>query len=176
MKAIMSSKLISDTREEEIITAFRTLHSKVLNALQECDIAAQFNKEFSKCNTEDIKNLHQQSRALISAKAKAKKEARVADVREKIQVVVNKYMSEARTAKAALESLPDNVRKFLPTFSSTVKIPLTDIRACFPSNENNTQVLSDLEYLGYKVTDLANSGIVIVPFKSEDVEVEIKAA
>lgn len=169
IKSDKSVKVISDAREEEILSIFRTLHGKVLTALQECDIKPTFNTEWDKCGTADYKDLHQASRTLLSAKVRDRNDKRVAGVRTKIQGVVDTYMSQARAAKAAMEAMPADVRKFLPAFSSTVRIPLSDIRACFPQGATDSQVFADLEYMSYKVTQMNEKGEVLVPFvKAEE--------
>lgn len=163
-----SVKVISDAREEEILSIFRTLHGKVLTALQECDIAPQFNADFAQCVMDDYKNLHQQSRALLSALRKDKNDKRVAGIRVGIQGVVDTYMNRARTEKeqydAQLAATPETFRKFITAFPNVVKIPLADIRACFPKDATDKQVWDDLTYMGYKVTDLSTKGQVIVAF------------
>lgn len=175
IKSELSVKVINDTHESEILACFKTLHHTVLQALQSCDITAQFNTDFAKCGTEDLKNLHQQSRALVSGKVRDRKEKRVSSIRLAIQGVVDTYMSEARAAKAAMDAMPENVRKFLPAFNANVRIPLTDIRACFPQGASDSEVFGDLEYMGYKVTDLTAKGAVLVPFKAEEAKVGLVA-
>lgn len=173
-----SVKVLSDTREEEILDIFRTLHGKVLTALQECDINPLFPTEFGKCGSEAFKDLHQQSRALIISKRKDRNDKRVAGVRSAIASVVNAHMSAARAAKAQMEAMPQEVRQYLPAFPSTVKVPLSDIRPCFPKGESDTQVFADLEYMGYKVTEFNAKGAILVPFKTETPKSEetVKAA
>lgn len=161
----VSVKVLSDAREEEILDIFRTLHGKVLVALQECEIKPQFADNFGKCGNEDYKLLQQQARALISAKGKDRKEKKVAGIRTTIQGVVDTYMSQARTAKATMDAMPEEVRKFLPAFPATVKVPLSDIRACFPEGTTDADLFGDLTYMGYKITDLTPKGQVIVPFR-----------
>jgi hypothetical protein len=84
-------------------------------------------------------------------------------------------MSQARAAKAQMDALPEDVRKFLPAWSNVVKVALSDIRACFPQGASDTEVFADLEYLGYKVTDMTANGKVIVPFTTEAPKVEESA-
>jgi hypothetical protein len=163
-----SVKVISDARGEEILSIFRTLHGKVLTALQECEITAQFNTDFAKCEAEDYKNLHQQSRVLLSALRKDKNDKRVAGIREDVKGVVDTHLNRARGEKeqydAQLAATPETFRKFITAFPNVVKIPLSDIRACFPEGATDKQVWDDLTYMGYKVTDLSTKGQVIVPF------------
>jgi hypothetical protein len=163
-----SVKVISETRGEEILSIFRTLHGKVLTALQECEIAAQFPTDFAQCGAEDYKNLHQQSRVLLSALRKDQNDKRVAGIRETVKGVVDTHMQAARAEKeqydAQLAATPPNFRKFITAFPNVVKIPLADIRACFPTSATDKQVWDDLTYMGYKVTDLSAKGQVIVPF------------
>jgi hypothetical protein len=163
-----SVKVISDARGEEILSIFRTLHGKVLTALQECEVAPQFNTDFAQCGAEDYKNLHQQSRVLISALRKEKNDKRVAGIRVSVQGVVDTHLNRAREEKsqydAQLAATPENFRKFITAFPNVVKIPLSDIRACFPTGATDKQVWDDLTYMGYKVTDLSTKGQVIVPF------------
>jgi len=174
-----SVKVVSDAREDEILSIFRTLHGKVLLALQECEVKPLFPDNFAQCAATDYKVLHQQARALLIAKGKDRTDKRVAEIRGKVAEVIDTHMSQARAAKAALEALPADVRKFLPSFSSVVKVPLSDIRACFPTNASDKEVFEDLTYMGYKVTDLTDKGQVIVPFvpapTTTDTE-EVKAA
>lgn len=174
-KSVKSGKVVSDAREEEILSIFRTLHGKVLLALQECDIKPTFNTEWDKCTSVDYKELTGTARSLLNAKVGDRKEKRVAGIRTKIQGVVDTHMSQARAAKAAMDALPADVRKFLPAFSTTVKIPLSDIRACFPQGASDTEVFADLEYLGYKVTDMSPTGKVIAPFVAEEAKVTEEA-
>lgn len=163
-----SVKVISEAREEEILTCFRTLHGKVLTALQECDITPQFNTDFAKCEAEDYKNLHQQSRTLLGALRKDRNDKRVAGIREEVKGVINTHLDRARAEKeqydAQLAATPENFRKFITAFPNVVKVPLSDIRACFPTGASDKQVWDDLTYMGYKVTDLSAKGQVIVPF------------
>ncbi len=140
----------------------------MLTALQECDITAQFNTKFEECGPEDYKNLHQQSRTLLSALRKDKNDKRVAGIRVSVQGVVNTHMETARGEKAQydaqLAATPETFRKFITPFPNVVKIPLSDIRACFPTGATDKQVWDDLSYMGYKVTNLSTTGQVIVPF------------
>lgn len=174
-KSDTSVKVISDAREEEILSIFRTLHSKVLTACTEVGVKPTFNDKFEACGAADYKELHQMSRTLINAKRTAKWEARIAGIRVSVQGVVNAYMVKARAAKSALDALPAEVKQFMPSFSTTVKIPLSDIRACFPQGTTDSQLFSDLEKLGYKVTDLTTKGQVIVPFTTGEEKVAEKA-
>jgi hypothetical protein len=173
MESIMSNdttksvKVLSDAREEEILSIFRTLHGKVLTALQECDIAAQFHKEWGDCEPKDYKVVHQQARALLSAKMVDRNEKRLSGIRIQIQSVVSTYMERARGAKAQLDALRVTMGEAgaaLPAFPKDVKVPLSEVRACFPTGTGDAQVFSDLEYMGYKLNDLSPKGQVLVPF------------
>lgn len=170
--AAVIAKVISDAREEEINTILRTLHGKVRIVCPEVGISANFPDTYEACGLDDIKRVEATARLLIGAKRKDRKDRAVASIREKIVAVVNTYMVKARKQKERLDALraetPEDERGMLPSFSNVVRIPLTDIRACFDKGADDKQVFSDLEYMGYKVTDLSPNGKVLVPFKSED--------
>ena len=161
-------KVITDAREEEILSLYRTLHGKVLTCLTDVGIKPTFNDDFSKCGAEDYKNLHHQSRTLLSAKRKDSTDKRIAGMRLAIQHTVDTHIVAARAAKAQIDALPAEVRKFMPAFPTNVKLALSDIRACFPKDATDAQVFGDLTYMGYKVTDLTDKGVVIVPFVAEE--------
>lgn len=175
-KSDKSVKVVTDTREEEILGLFRLLHGKVLIALQECDIKPTFNDKFGECGAEDYKNLHTQSRILLSAKRKDRNDTRVAGIRTAIVSVVDTHMEEARARKAKYDAIPAEHREFLAAFPNVVKIPLGKIRACFPKDATDKQVWDDLSYMGYKVTDLSDKGVVVVAFVPSPTKEEVPAS
>lgn len=141
-----SVKVISDVRSEEIVSCFRTLHHKVLLALTECDIAPLFNTDFAKCAPEDYKNLHQQSRVLLSAKRDAAWNAYISDIKIKIQGVLDTHMGLAREDKAEWDNLSERAKARSP-WSNTVKVPVSDLLPCFPEGKDLSQVVVELDKL-----------------------------
>lgn len=153
-KSVKSVVVISDARNEEILSIFRTLHGKVLTALQECDITAQFKDNFAKCGAEDLKNLHQQSRALLNAHKTSKWEARIGSVRNGIQSVIDTHMVAQRAAKSQLDALRltmGDAGSMLPAFPAAFSIPVSDIVGCWPTNTDMSLVSKDMLDLGYTV-------------------------
>lgn len=170
-KSVKSVVVISDAQESDILDCFRTLHHKVLGALQTCDIKPLFPTEFSKCGSEDYKLLHQQSRTLIATKRNAKWEARISGIRTNVQGVVNAYMVKARAAKAQFDALKLSMGEngaLLPAFPSTVTIPMSDIVGCFPSNTDMKEVWKDLNDMSFQVgKGKDDTAFVKVPFTAE---------
>lgn len=146
-----SGKVISGARAEEILGIFRTLHGKVLTALQECEIKPLFNDKFGECVPEDYKLLHQQSRALLIAKANKEWNDYTVTIKAKIAEVVESHQVRARAAKEQLDTLratmPEETRALLPSFPSTVKIPFSDLVGCFPQGKEPGQILVELDKL-----------------------------
>jgi len=169
-------KPISDDMETRLSDIGRQLHHTTLLALTECGIKPTFSDKYETCGAEDLKNLHQQFRALLSEKKRIRRENRVAGIRAAIQGVVDTYMVAARKAKEQFDALPAEVRQFVAAFPATVKIPLSDIRACFPQGASDKEVFADLDYMSYKVTEMTTKGVVIVPFVPATDTSGIKAA
>lgn len=163
-----SVKVISDAREQEILAIFQTLHGKVLTALQETDIATLFEKEWAKCGPEDYKKLHQQSRALLETLRTDRTTKRVASIFEGVKGVVATHMEAARARKAEydadLAATPERIRKLVAPFPTSFKVPMSEVRACFPKDATDTQVFADLKFMGYQVTEMTAKGSVIVTF------------
>lgn len=165
-----SSSVISDAREEEIVQVFKALHTKVVQVLKEVDVKPLFNPKWEECRREDYRSLHQQARALISAKVEDRTNRRIAGVRSRVLDVIEAYMAKARVAKMQYDSFKATMGEegaMLPPFSNNVKVPLSEIRACFPANTSDAQLLNDLDYMEFKVTDMTPKGMVIVPFVPE---------
>jgi len=141
-----SVKVVSDARSEEILSCFRTLHHKVLQALTECEIPALFNADFAKCAPEDYKLLHQQSRALIGAKAKAAWDTYISDIKEKIQGVIDTHMNLAREDKSEWDCLSDRAKGRSP-WSNVVKVPVSDLIPCFAEGKALSEVVAELDKL-----------------------------
>lgn len=142
-----SVKVINQAQADDILTCFRTLHGKVLNALQACEIAPLFNTDFSKCVNEDYKNLHQQARALLTAKSAKEWNDYIGAIKEKILVVVDSHQAKARAAKESFDKLPSEMRAYMPAFPSTVKVPVSDLKPCFPQGKSDNDILVELDKL-----------------------------
>lgn len=149
-KSDTSVKVINTAQKEEILALYRTLHTKVLSALQGCDIKPLFNDNFAKCGNEDYKLLHQQSRALVIAHEKSEWESYIGSIRSKVNGVIDTYMTRARAAKAQFDALKLSMGEagaLLPAFSSTVKVPVSDLVGCWPTNTDDSRVLVELDKL-----------------------------
>lgn len=169
--AVKSVKVISDARNEEILGIFRTLHGKVLTALQEVGVKPTFNDNFDKCGTEDYKNLHQQSRVLISAHKQAKWEARIAGIRAGVQGVINTHMSTQRKEKADYDAIPAQHRKFLAPFPTAFQVPVSEMVGAWPQDTSIAVIRKDLEDMGFKVLRVSDDSLAVkvafVPAKAE---------
>lgn len=172
-----SVKVISSNTEEEILSIFRTLHGKVLNALQEVGKKPTFNADFSKCGGEDYKELHQASRVLIHSARKARWEEEVKGIRSGLAKVVDTYMSEQRARKARYDAIVD--REFLAPFPTSFPIPLSACASAFPQGTTPEQMVVRCKELGYTVAKGEKEftlKVAFVPAPTKAVEAEVVAA
>jgi hypothetical protein len=144
------ANVVSDAREEELLGMMRTLHGKVLVALQEVGQKPTFEQEFGKCGSEDYKNIHQACRTLISAKRKARWEAEVKGIREGINVVVSAAISKKGAQYAQFLTLDEELRASV-RFDHNVIIPLTSIASAFPKGTTEEQMVARCKELSHTV-------------------------
>lgn len=149
-KSDTSVKVISAAREEEIVSIFRTLHSKVLTALTEVGQKPTFPEEFAKCTNEDYKNLHQASRVLISAARKSRWEEEVKGIREGINVVIGAAMSKKGAQYAQFLTLDAELRASVK-FDHNVVIPLTSCASAFAQGTTEEQMVARCKELSHTV-------------------------
>lgn len=168
--AVKSVKVISDARNEEILAIFRTLHGKVLTTLQEVGVKPTFNDNFEKCGTEDYKNLHQQSRVLLSAHKQAKWEERIAGIRSGVAAAIAPFMTKREKAYKAFMALDAEDREG-QSFNATVAVPVSAMVGAWPTDTSMVVIKKDLEDMGYKVfrggDDSLNIKVAFVPAKAE---------
>ena len=160
-------KVVSDAREEELLSYMRSLHSKMLTILQEVGVEPKFNTDLSKCVNEDYKQLHHQMRILIAEKDKAKWDTYAASLMGGIQGVVNTHMEKAQARKARYDAVPAEDREFLAPFPTTIKVPVSELVAHFPKEKTIDQVVGELTKLFPKNVGKGadNSYFLTVPFK-----------
>ncbi len=166
-KSDTSVKVINNAQAEDILHCFRTLHGKVLTALQGCDITAQFNSDFSKCGPEDYKALHQQSRALLNAKATKEWNDYIGSIKTALQGVIDTYMVEARADKEEYDKLPPRMQARCP-WVNVVKIPFSALVGCFPQGKAEGEILVELDKLFPRQVGKGAGDVffLTVPFKA----------
>jgi len=163
-KSEKSVKVISGARESELLAIFRTLHGKVLVALQEVGEKPTFEQDFGKCTNEDYKNLHQQSRVLVSAARKARWEEEVREVRAGIASVINTHMLAQRGEKADYDAIPAQHRKFLAPFPTSFTIALSALTSAFPAGTNEGDMVKRCKELSYNIVKVGESLAIRVQF------------
>lgn len=176
-----SVKVISGAREEELLAIFRTLHGKVLTALQEVGEKPTFEQDFAKCGNEDYKNLHQQSRILVSAARKARWEEEVREIRTGIAGVINTHMLAQREEKAQYDAIPAQHRKFLAPFPTSFTIALSALTPAFPKGTSEGDMVKRCKELSYNVVKVGEGlalrvQFVPAPTAEQKSEGEVKAA
>lgn len=169
-----SVKVLSDARNEELLSIFRTLHGKVMTALQEVGVKPTFNDKFDACTNEDYKGLHEQARILLRAKGKAVFEARIGGIRAGIQGTSETYLNKARAAKAHMDSLPAEVKSFLPAFATTVNVPVSELVGFWPQGTSMEAIVRDLTALKYSLVKGEDKSFSI-KIAYSDAKVEDKA-
>lgn len=178
--AVVSVKVVSDARNEEILSCFRTLHHITLQALTECEIPALFNTDFAKCVPEDYKILHQQGRALIGAKVKSAWDTYISDIKSKIEGVIDTHMNLAREDKSEWDCLSDRAKGRSP-WSNVVKVPVSDLLPCFAEGKALSQVVVELDKLfsgkvGKGKDDAFYLSLAFTPAKVAEVSAEVVEA
>lgn len=174
-----SVKVISNTTENDLLALFRTLHSKVLNGLQEVGKSPTFNADFGKCTNEDYKEIHQAARALISGARKARWEEEVKGIRAGLLKVVDSHMVNQRKEKAEYDAIPAQHRKFLAPFPTSFAIPLSACVGAFPQGTTPEQMVARCKELGYTVAKGEKEfslKVAFVPAPTKAVEAEVVAA
>lgn len=140
-------KVVSDKREEELLSYMSSLHGKMLTILQEVGVEPKFPKEFAACKGEDYKNMHHQMRILIEAKDKAKWDTYVSSLEAGIMGVINTHMDAAHAKKARYDAIPADAREFLAPFPNTIKIPVSEFVPHFPKGKTLEQVVAEMTKL-----------------------------
>lgn len=178
-----SAAVISNAREEELVSLLRTLHGKVLTCLTEVGQKPTFPEDFSKCGNEDYKNIHQASRTLISAARKARWEKEVEGIREGINVVVSAAMSKKGAQYAQFLTLDADLRASIK-FDHNVVIPFASIASAFPTGTTPEQMVTRCKELSHTVVKVENGYAIKCAFtppapksdKVADEKSEAKAA
>lgn len=160
----ISSAVITNSTETDIVSAFAILHDAVLKGIIQVEKKATFDVDFTKCGREDYKYLADMARELLAAKAKDRWEQAIAAKRQGVLGVVNTYMSAAQTAKEQFDALPDNVRQFM-SFPSNVTIPFSALSQFWGEGTTNADMIKDLKSLSYTVAEKEKDSYVIkVPY------------
>jgi hypothetical protein len=141
---------ISQERFDHIFSNFRTLHGHVIEGLREVGVTPKFHDKWDACNGEDYKLLHEQARILIRQRNEHVWTTYAQSVTKAIKAVVDTYMVQARKAKEGLDTLRENtppeMRAFLPTFPSIVKVPMSALIPCF-KGKSEAEILVELTKL-----------------------------
>lgn len=174
-KSDTSVNVITDAQAEELQNYMRSLHGKMLTILQGVGIKPTFNDKFADCTNEDYKNLHQQSRVLLSAKAKAKWESYIGDIASKVQGVIDTHMEAARGRKAKYlamcENTPDDMKAFIAPFPTTFKVPVSALVGCWPQGTPESQVVVELDKLFPKNVGKGKDDVMALTVTYKDAEV-----
>jgi hypothetical protein len=174
-----SVAVVSDARFTDIDNIFRTLHGKVLVALQEVGQKPTFPENYGECGNDDYKNLHQQARILLSAKRKAVWEEEVKEIRAGIASVIDTYMNAQRAEKSEYDAMvagsPEKFRKHIAPFPTSFTIPLASLTCAFTSGTNEGEIVRRCKELSHIVVKVGESlalrvQFVPAPTKSEESE------
>jgi hypothetical protein len=154
--------VISDAAEEQIISAFRTLHTVV--SLYGSKPLPSFDDMVGDSAQRD--RIASRANRAMSALSAHRREATVAKFRAAVADIVAPYVQEATTARATFLSLPKEVRSFMPSFPSSVSVPLTAVAEVFPGVAEAVQV-KYLHTLGYKVSKKDNAYHIVAELSSK---------
>jgi hypothetical protein len=154
--------IISDHTEETIHTALRMLHG----ALATYGNAFPSFEDMLTESTQRERITNRANRAL-SALSTHRREAAVAKFRSGVAEVVSPYVADAVTARAAFLTLPAEVRRFMPSFPSTVSVPVSEVAHIFGEGTPETHIVKALHTLGYKVSKKDNTYHIVAELSSK---------
>ena len=147
---------ISAKIREALANNARQRHHLVLQGLLEVGQKPLFNDKFGECVREDYKLLDQQARLLCNQSDDLAWNTYAAEIKAKIQGVVDTHMGLAREDKAEWDKLSPRLQARNP-FCDRVEIPFADLKACF-SGKEDAHIVVELVKL-FPVNEKARTGV-----------------
>jgi hypothetical protein len=151
---VVKLPIISDVSEERILDALRTLHSVIGTygaALPDFDdMLADVGQ-----GTDQALNLGRitnRAHKALTALQQHRKEEEVRAFRQGVKEALQSAIEVQGAARDAFLALPKEVRQFMPSFPTTVVVPVSDMSDVFPTGTPIEAQVKLLHTMGYKVS------------------------
>lgn len=151
---VVKLPIISDMSEERILDALRTLHSEIGTygaALPSFDdMVADVGQGTDRAL--DLARITNRAHKALGALTSHRKEEEVRAFRQGVKEALASAIELQGKARDAFLALPKEVRQFMPSFPTSVVVPVSDMSDVFPTGTPIEAQVKILHTMGYKVS------------------------
>lgn len=156
--------IISEATEQRIQDALGMLHAAVANYGAPLpafdDMLADLGKGTDK--SLDLTRITNRAHKALTALQTDRKEQKVKAFRQGVADAIAPYIQTQSEARAQFMALPKEVRQFMPTFPTSVTIPVEAVSQVFAQGTAVTDQVKMLHTMGYKVSKKDNKFSMVV--------------
>jgi hypothetical protein len=138
--------IISETSETKVWEALKVLHATIGTYNGAPAISFEDTVRQGK-----VKDLSVRAMAALSDASQSRRAAKIAAYSGAVAALCEAYSLDVRAALAAVASLPETVRAFVPPVKRTVFIPLSEVYDIFPQDMTTEQKNALLTAMSYRM-------------------------